>query len=96
MKILITGITGLIGNYLMRVLLEKGNFQIRGHYFSNRSVEAYTTNGIEMWQADICDAKAVQDITAGCEVVVHTAARVLDFGTREEFTPRITMRRTHC
>ena len=85
MKILITGITGLIGNYLMRVLLEKGNFQIRGHYFSNRSVEAYTTKGIEMWQADICDAKAVQDITAGCEVVVHTAARVLDFGTREEF-----------
>ncbi len=85
MKILITGITGLIGNHLMQVLLKNGYHDIRGNYFSKRNLEEYTSKNIEMIQADVADEKAIHDITKDCEVVVHSAARVIDFGTRKQF-----------
>jgi len=84
-KVLITGITGLIGKDLMHKLLETGDYQIRGQYFSNRNTDAYTSRGIEMRQADICDAGALKGICDGCEIVVHSAARVIDHGTKEDF-----------
>ncbi|MCC6582522.1 MAG: NAD-dependent epimerase/dehydratase family protein [Chitinophagales bacterium] len=85
MKILITGITGLIGNHLMQVLLKNGYQDIRGNYFSNRNLEDYTSKNIEMIQADVADEKAIHNITKDCDVVVHTAARVIDFGTKKQF-----------
>jgi nucleoside-diphosphate-sugar epimerase len=85
MKILITGITGLIGNHLMQVLLKHGYHDIRGNYFSNRNLDEYTSKKIEMIQADVVDEKAIQHITKDCDVVVHTAARVIDFGTKKQF-----------
>ena len=85
MKILITGITGLIGNHLMQVLQKNGYHDIRGNYFSNRNLEEYTSKNIEMIQADVADEKAIHNITKDCDVVVHTAARVIDFGTKKQF-----------
>ncbi len=85
MKILITGITGLIGNHLMQVLLKNGYHDIRGNYFSNRNLEEYTSKNIEMIQADVADEKAIHNVTKDCDVVVHTAARVIDFGTKKQF-----------
>ena len=85
MKILITGITGLIGNHLMQVLLQNGYNDIRGNYFSNRNLDAYTAKNIEMIQADVADEKALHNICKDCEIVVHTAARVIDFGTKKQF-----------
>ena len=85
MKILITGITGLIGNHLMHILLKNGYNNIRGNYFSNRNLEEYTSQKIEMIQADVADEKAIHNITKDCNVVVHTAARVIDFGTKKQF-----------
>jgi nucleoside-diphosphate-sugar epimerase len=38
-----------------------------------------------MIQADVVDEKAIQHITKDCDVVVHTAARVIDFGTKKQF-----------
>lgn len=85
MKILITGITGLIGNHLMLVLLKHGYTDIRGNYFSRRNLDEYTSEHIEMIQADIAHEQALHNITKDCEVVVHTAARVIDFGTKQQF-----------
>src|SRR4051812_20389507 len=85
MKILITGITGLIGNYTMEVLLKNGYTDIRGQYFSKRDTSEYTSGGIEMVQADICNESALKDITKDCEVVVHSAAKVIDFGSKKDF-----------
>ncbi len=85
MKILITGITGLIGNHLMQVLLKNGFTDIRGNYFSNRNLDEYTSKNIEMIQADIADEKTLKNITVDCEVIVHAAARVIDFGTKKQF-----------
>lgn len=85
MKILITGITGLIGKYTLRVLLQNGYNDIRGTYFSNRNLETYTQQGIEMKHADIANESSIKNITKNCSVVIHSAARVMDFGTKQEF-----------
>ncbi len=85
MKILITGITGLIGHHLMETLLENGQQNIRGQFFSKRDLSAYSEKGIEMIQADICNKASLHDITKECTVVVHSAAKVIDFGSKKEF-----------
>lgn len=85
MKILITGITGLIGKHLMNVLLENKYTNIRGHHFTKRNMNEYLAKGIEIFQADICDENAIQNITKECDVVVHSAAKVIDYGTKKDF-----------
>ena len=85
MKILITGITGLIGNHLLEVLLKNGYTDICGQYFSKRKMDEYLSKGIEVVQADICDENDLKDITKGCETVVHTAAKVIDYGSKQDF-----------
>jgi len=85
MKILITGITGLIGHHLMELLLRNGYADLRGQYFSRRNTDEYTSKGIEMIQADIYDEHALKDITQDCQVVVHSAARVIDYGSKRDF-----------
>jgi nucleoside-diphosphate-sugar epimerase len=85
MKILITGITGLIGHYTFEVLQKNGYSDLRGHYFSKRNTDDYTSKGVDMRQADICDENALKDITKDCEAVVHSAARVIDHGSKKEF-----------
>jgi nucleoside-diphosphate-sugar epimerase len=84
-KVLITGITGLIGKHLMDKLLAEGGFQISGQYFSNRDITPFTQLGVAMRQADICDASALEGICEGCDIVVHSAAKVIDWGTKEDF-----------
>ncbi|MFN8283534.1 MAG: NAD-dependent epimerase/dehydratase family protein [Chitinophagales bacterium] len=85
MKILITGITGLIGKHLMYVLLENGYTDIRGHHFTKRNMDEYIAKGIELFQADICDENAIKNISKDCDVVVHSAAKVIDYGTKKDF-----------
>ena len=85
MKILITGITGLIGKHLMYVLLENNYKDIRGHHFTNRNMDEYLAIGIELFQADICDELALKNISKDCDVVVHSAAKVIDYGTKKDF-----------
>lgn len=85
MKILITGITGLIGNQLMQQLLKNGYTDIRGSYLSSKNLAEYSSKNIELVRADMVDKNAIENLTKDCEVVVHTAARVIDFGTRQQF-----------
>ncbi len=69
----------------MDVLMQNGYTDIRGQYFSNRNTDAYTSKGVEMIQADICNERDLKDITKGCDVVVHTAAKVIDHGSKKDF-----------
>lgn len=85
MKVLVTGVTGLIGKHLAELLLEKGGFEIRGQYFSPRDISDYERKGIEMVRADICQKESLTDICKGSDVVVHSAARVIDFGSKQDF-----------
>ena len=79
-RILITGITGLIGKHLMQRVLKDSNYSIIGQYFSPRNTDEFTSLGVEMKKADICIESDLKDICEGCEIVVHSAAKVMDYG----------------
>ena len=70
-KVLITGMSGLIGGILRRHLEGVGGYQLSA--FNRRRVE-----GVECHQGDIADLDALQAAFSGKEVVVHLAAYVDD------------------
>ena len=85
MKIFITGITGLIGKHVALRLMEEKTFALKGQYFSSKNLGFFHENNIQLVQADINSKEALAGSCKDCEVVVHTAARVIDFGKKEEF-----------
>ena len=66
-KVLITGMSGLIGGLLKDHLIESGGYELTA--LNRRSVE-----GISTIQANIADIDAIQPAFDGQEVVVHLAA----------------------
>ena len=84
-KILITGITGLIGKHVAQKVLTENQFGIRGHCFSAKDISFFEQNNIEIFRADICSKEQLVGICDGCDIVVHSAARVIDFGTKAQF-----------
>lgn len=70
-KVLITGMTGLIGGLLRRHMEKLGVYQLSA--LNRRPVE-----GVECFQADIGDLEAIKPAFDGKEVVVHLAAQLQD------------------
>ena len=66
-KVLITGMSGLIGGLLRRHLEELGGYELSA--LNRRRVE-----GVECFQADIADLEAIKPAFEGKDVVVHLAA----------------------
>ena len=70
-RVLITGMSGLIGGLLRRRLESAGGYTLRA--LNRRPVE-----GVETVQADIADLEAIAPAFEGQEVVVHLAAQLQD------------------
>lgn len=70
-KVLITGMSGLIGGILRRHLERTGGYQLTA--LNRRPVE-----GVPCFQADISDLEAIRPAFAGQDVVVHLAAHLGD------------------
>ena len=70
-KVLITGMSGLIGGILRRRLEEAGGYELTA---LNRS----KVDGVQCFQADIADLEAIKPAFAGQEVVVHLSAHLGD------------------
>ena len=66
-KVLITGMSGLIGGLLRRHLENLGGYELRA--LNRRPVD-----GVECYQADIADLDAIRPAFEGIDVVVHLAA----------------------
>jgi len=66
-KVLITGMSGLIGGLLRRHLEELGGYELTA--LNRRAVE-----GVKCFQADITDPEAIKPAFEGQDVVVHMAA----------------------
>ena len=66
-KVLITGMSGLIGGILRRHLVELGGYELSA--LNRRRVE-----GVKCYQADIADLEAIRPAFEGKDVVVHLAA----------------------
>ncbi|MDP6402859.1 MAG: NAD(P)-dependent oxidoreductase [SAR202 cluster bacterium] len=68
-KVLITGMSGLIGGILRRHLEELGGYELSA--LNRRPVD-----GVECFQADIADFEAIKPAFVGKDVVVHLSAYV--------------------
>ena len=70
-RVLITGMSGLIGGLLRRHLEGLGGYELRA--LNRRPVQ-----GVECFQADIADLEAIRPAFDGMDVVVHLAAQIPD------------------
>ncbi len=73
MKILVTGITGFIGQHLAQELLKHKNYELVGTFRDREKAVMYEKQGIEMRQVDLLKPDSLKDITKDVEVVVHLA-----------------------
>ena len=74
MLYLVTGATGLVGNNVVRLLIERGE-NVRA-LVRNPSDKALAGLPIELVTGDVCNAEAVGRAVEGVDRVIHAAARV--------------------
>lgn len=77
-KILITGVSGFVGSYLLRELLENGDTDLYGTYHSEKSLENITDfkAKINLTKVDLQDGESVNKLikTIMPDVIYHLAA----------------------
>lgn len=77
-KILITGISGFVGNYLARKILELKKQEVNGTYLSEKSKEVFNdiSNDLKLFQLDLMDADATDKLigTLLPDEIYHLAA----------------------
>lgn len=79
---LVTGGGGFLGHAIVRRLLERG---IETRSFSRTAHGALKELGVQQFQGDIADPKAVGLAARGCDVVFHVAAKPGLWGRYEDY-----------
>ena len=74
MKVLVTGGSGFLGINLIRYLRTKGVDEIRVLDIADFDYPERNEPWLKFTKGDVRDIPAVEKITEGCDVVVHTAA----------------------
>jgi nucleoside-diphosphate-sugar epimerase len=82
MKALVTGGGGFLGGEIVRQLRERGD-SVRS--FSRGTYPPLESLGVEQARGDLADPGAVAAAAAGCDVVVHVAARAGVWGPWDEY-----------
>jgi dihydroflavonol-4-reductase len=76
---LVTGATGLVGNNVVRLLVERGEkvrVLVRSLSGGGRRAKALENLPVEICIGDVCDADSVRRATSGAQQIVHAAAVV--------------------
>ncbi len=79
MRVLVTGGSGLLGRTTVEALAARGHDVVALQRHGSAEIAC------EQVLADACDARAVARAAAGCDAVIHGAARVGVVGSRDEF-----------
>lgn len=79
---LVTGGGGFLGSALCRVLVERG---CRVRSLSRGDYPALAALGVETHQGDVSDPSAVRRAVAGCDAVLHVAAKAGVWGSHAEY-----------
>ncbi|MFO7726687.1 MAG: NAD-dependent epimerase/dehydratase family protein [Oceanipulchritudo sp.] len=82
MKILVTGGGGFLGSVLVRRLRGEGYAVVAYQRRPHPDLEA---EGVEVRQGSLLDPGALRRALAGCDAVIHTAARAGVWGPRHEY-----------
>jgi 2-alkyl-3-oxoalkanoate reductase len=85
--ILVTGASGFIGGAVASALVERG-YDVRATYRRADPPEALkklAENGAELIRFDLESSNPYDPLVAECDYVVHTAARVVDYGKLDPF-----------
>src|SRR4051812_5630175 len=82
MTVLVTGGGGFLGRAIVAQLLARGD---RVRILGRADQPALRAAGVEVVRGDVAQAGAVDAAAAGCEAVVHTAAKVGSWGRAREF-----------
>ncbi|MEZ4891527.1 MAG: SDR family NAD(P)-dependent oxidoreductase [Saprospiraceae bacterium] len=74
LKVLVTGATGFVGSYLIRLLLEKG-YVVRGlrRAGSNLDLIKDLSNQVDWCEADLTDVVALEEAFSQIDIVFHCA-----------------------
>ncbi len=86
MCILVTGATGLVGNNVVRMLVERGA-QVRVFMREAADSRPLRDLSVEIARGDVRDAKAAQQAVDGARLIIHAAA-VVKLGRRNHETLR--------
>lgn len=85
MKVLVTGASGFLGGHLVDRCLAEGH-QVRALVRRTSDLSRLRAlDGVELVHGSLEDADSLRRAVAGVDVVHHSAARVVDFGTRAQF-----------
>ncbi|GAB4111514.1 MAG: NAD(P)-dependent oxidoreductase [Spirochaetota bacterium] len=84
MKILVTGATGFIGSVLVHKLLSQG-YSVRALVLPGEECKNLSQAGVEIAYGDLTNTESIAGICNGIHTVYHCAARVTDWGTKQQF-----------
>lgn len=87
MRIFVTGGSGFVGGHVIEALVARGH-EVRAMARSDasaRTVERYGAEAVRCALGAVEPAHIIGDDEAGCDAVVHCAAFVEEWGTREQF-----------
>ncbi|MFD0267552.1 NAD-dependent epimerase/dehydratase family protein [Streptomyces sp. NPDC127106] len=84
-RILITGATGFLGGHLVDACIASGH-RVRALVRpGSDTARLRALPGVELATGDLTQPATLERAAEGCEAVVHSAARVVDHGSREQF-----------
>jgi nucleoside-diphosphate-sugar epimerase len=77
--VLLTGATGFVGSHVAEALVSRGD-TVRTLARAGSATALVESLGVQVVRGDLTDAEALKRAVEGCDVVVHCAAKVGDWG----------------
>lgn len=84
MRIFLTGATGFLGGYVAEACVERG-FQVCALVQPGWDTSALSALGVQIHEGDLRDQESLARGMQGCDLILHTAAKVGDWGQWREF-----------